>query len=618
VRAPRHGAMQRPQAMWPRLRGRTHLRASGHDGAREGSGGAPRAGRRVVVALTAVIAGLGVATAVSGPANAAAGCSASYATQSQWATGFVAGVTVTNTGTSALTGWTVTFTFGGNQQVTSFWSASLAQSQETVTASNLGYNGALGTGASTSFGLQGSYSTSDAAPASVTCAPGTTAISPTVVASPSSLSVAQGSTETFAVSLSAAPSATATVTVSRASGDAGLSVRSGATLTFTTANWSTAQNVTIAADASSTGTATITASTAGYTAATVTVAETGGGGTAPQLHVSGSKLVDSGGNQVVLHGMNKSGTEFACVQNAGIFNGPADQASVTAMKGWTHVNAVRVPLNEACWNAESYVPPADSGANYINAIKNYVGLLNSNGIVAILDLHWTDGTYAGTGAGCSDVNATCQKPMPDSAQSVPFWTSVATTFKGNNAVIFDLFNEPYPDQALGGSTTAAWQCLLNGGSACSPGISYPVAGMQALVNAVRSTGAANVIMTGGLTWTNDLTQWLAYEPVDPDHDIVASWHSYNFNGCSTQACWTSQIAPVIAKVPVITGEIGENDCAGTYVNPLTSWLNSESTGYLAWTWNDWSAGCNPVLITDYSGTPTAYGAAYRADLQALP
>src|SRR4051794_34398972 len=117
--------MRRPHAMWPRLRGRAHLRARGHDGSREGSGRAARAGRRVVVALAALILGLGVATAVSGQANAAAGCSASYATQSQWATGFVAGVTVTNTGTTALTGWTVTFTFGGNQQVTSFWSASL-------------------------------------------------------------------------------------------------------------------------------------------------------------------------------------------------------------------------------------------------------------------------------------------------------------------------------------------------------------------------------------------------------------------------------------------------------------------------------------------------------------
>ena len=175
MRFPREGITER---LWPRLRRRTHPRAGGHDAVRAGSGGAARAGRRVVMAVAALILGLGVATAVSGQANAATGCSASYATQSQWATGFVAGVTVTNTGTTALTGWTVTFTFGGNQQVTSSWSVSLAQSQETVTASNLSYNGALGTGASTSFGFQGSYSTSDAAPASVTCTPGGTTISP--------------------------------------------------------------------------------------------------------------------------------------------------------------------------------------------------------------------------------------------------------------------------------------------------------------------------------------------------------------------------------------------------------------------------------------------------------
>jgi endoglucanase len=578
----------------------------------------PRLRRRTALAVPALLLGLGLVAVTGGQAHAAAGCSATYATQSQWANGFVAGVTVTNNGTSALTGWTVTFTFGGDQQITSSWSASVAQSQANVTASNAGFNGALGAGTSASFGFQGSYGASDAAPASITCAPGGTAISPSVIANPSSLSVAQGSTGTFGVSLSAAPTANVTVTVSRTSGDTGLSVTSGSTLTFTSANWSAAQKVTVSADSASTGTATFSASTAGYTAATVTVAETGGGAGAPQLHVSGNKLVDASGNQVVLHGMNHSGTEFACVQNNGIFDGPMDQAAITAMKSWTHVNAVRVPLNEACWNAESYVNPADAGASYINVIKNYVGLLNSNGIVAILDLHWTDGTYTGSGAGCSDATATCQKPMPDAAQSVSFWTSVASAFKGNNAVIFDLFNEPYPDQALGGSTTAAWQCLLNGGSACSPGISYPVAGMQTLVNAVRSAGAANVIMTGGLTWTNDLTQWLTYEPADPDHNIVASWHSYNFNACVTESCWTSQIAPIIAKVPLIAGEIGENDCAGSYIAPLTNWLNSQNTGYLAWTWNNWNAGCGPVLITDYAGTPTAYGAAYKAILQALP
>lgn len=66
-----------------------------------------------------------------------------------------------------------------------------------------------------------------------------------------------------------------------------------------------------------------------------------------------------------------------------------------------------------------------------------------------------------------------------------------------------------------------------------------------------------------------------------------------------------------------SGEIGENDCGGSYIDSLTSWLNSENTSYLAWTWDAWGS-CPGVLITDYAGDATPYGAAYHAILQALP
>ena len=77
---------------------------------------------------------------------------------------------------------------------------------------------------------------------------------------------------------------------------------------------------------------------------------------------------------------------------------------------------------------------------------------------AVLDLHWTDGAYTGNSAACSSAEAICQKPMPDAAQAVPFWISVARAFGGNDAVIFDLFNEPYPEQADGGTETEGWRC----------------------------------------------------------------------------------------------------------------------------------------------------------------
>jgi endoglucanase len=234
----------------------------------------------------------------------------------------------------------------------------------------------------------------------------------------------------------------------------------------------------------------------------------------------------------------------------------------------------------------------------------------------ILDLHWSDGVYTGNSSGCSSAKAICQKPMPDLAESVPFWSSVASTFKGNNSVIFDLFNEPYPDRALP-TETAAWECWRNGGAYCEVGIHYPVAGMQTLVNTVRSTGATNVIMLGGLAYANDLSQWLAFEPTDPDHNLVASWHSYNFNSCSNESCWNSQVAPVMAKVPVIVGEIGENDCADDYIDPLMSWLDSKSTSYLAWSWNTGAMCAGPKLITNYDGSPSSFGAGYKAHLRAF-
>jgi endoglucanase len=75
---------------------------------------------------------------------------------------------------------------------------------------------------------------------------------------------------------------------------------------------------------------------------------------------------------------------------------------------------------------------------------------------------------------------------------------------------------------------------------------------------------------------------------------------------------------VAAKVPVVAGEIGENDCADTYIDPLMTWLDSASISYLAWAWNaDFNCSQGPGLITDYDGAPTAYGAGYEAHLQSL-
>ena len=304
---------------------------------------------------------------------------------------------------------------------------------------------------------------------------------------------------------------------------------------------------------------------AGFAIASVSAA-----GPALAVSVVGNHLVDGAGNTFQLHGVNRAGTEYACVQGWGIFDGPNDAASVQAIAAW-HTNVVRVPLNEDCWLGINGVAANLSGATYQSAIVNYVNLLNANGLYAILELHWSaPGTTSATG----------QNPMPDADHSPAFWSSVASTFKTNHAVIFDLFNEPLPDNNQ--DTTAAWTCWKNGGT-CS-GMTYQAAGMQTLVNTVRATGATNVIMLGGVQYSGTLSHWGANAPTDSAGQLAASFHTYNFTSCTTAACWNSSLA-AIGNVPLITDEIGQNDGLSTYIDSYMAWADAHGVSYLAWVWN---------------------------------
>ncbi len=324
------------------------------------------------------------------------------------------------------------------------------------------------------------------------------------------------------------------------------------------------------------------------------------------LHVDGNHLVDAAGRPVQLHGVNRSGTEYVCVQGPGIFEGPSDAASISAMTSW-HINAVRIPLNEDCWLGLNGVDPAYSGREYQRAVEQYVALLHQAGLAVILDLHWgAPGT----------VRARRMLPMPDADHAPAFWSSVASAFKSDDLVVFDLFNEPLVDSgnAATGDPWSCWLdgCTINAGNGVST--SWQSAGMQSLVNAVRGAGAGQVILAGGLKWSSDLTGWSAHRPNDPAHQTAASFHLYNFAGCNAMSCRDSQVAPVAAQVPVVTGELGENDCAGGFIDGYMRWADAHGVSYLGWTWDTWDCRSGPALITSYTGAPTAFGAALRSHL----
>ncbi|MGH7286154.1 MAG: glycoside hydrolase family 5 protein [Polyangiaceae bacterium] len=353
-------------------------------------------------------------------------------------------------------------------------------------------------------------------------------------------------------------------------------------------------------------------------------------------------LVDGDGNLVTLHGVDRAGTEYECVDGPLVFDGPVDQSAVDAIKSW-RANAVRVPLNEDCWLGINGV--TTGGATYRDAIKTWIDLLRSNGLYVILDLHWA--------APGTDL-AHDQLGMTDLDHAPTFWSQVAAQYGDDSNVIFDLFNEPF---------ITDWNCWLVGGTCAKDdsNADYQVAGMATLLKAVRNAGAKNVVILGGLGYSSDFSQWVAKVQSIPTlaapndgltlENVAASWHTYSsqseqtlcpsqYNGYSTllscvdgatNATNYGVTSVLAAGFPLVTGEIGIDVYATdpspysiTQATELTTWLESSLTyldsqqqSYLAWEWNTEAA---PLLLSDFDGgVPTPYfGVAYKAHLAALP
>lgn len=341
------------------------------------------------------------------------------------------------------------------------------------------------------------------------------------------------------------------------------------------------------------------------TAATVALSVGAVGSAAPAarpsqgLHVVGNRLLDGNGRLVRFHGVNRSGTEYACIQGDGIFDGPNDAASVKAMATW-HVNAVRIPLNEDCWLGINGVKAQYGGARYRKAIVDYVRLLHANGMYAELALMWgAPGSY----------RATYQPGSPDKDHSPAMWASMAKTFKNDRNVIL----------APWGETVVDADCFLNGGTcAATYGPSnkpYETAGMREAVTVMRRAGYLGVISIPGLDYANNLSTWLSHMPKDPRRQLIAEAHVYGKNSCSTTSCFDRTMAPVARRVPLIFGETGEtydaSSCGSTHISAFLRWADAHRVGYFTWTWNTWG-NCS-ALIGDFgSAKPfSAYAAWVR-------
>jgi hypothetical protein len=314
--------------------------------------------------------------------------------------------------------------------------------------------------------------------------------------------------------------------------------------------------------------------------------------------VSGNQIIDNDGTPYIFHGMGRDGLEFECTGDPALdsarlaFMGPGTSGS-NGTYWWG--NTVRLPLSEGFWLKGSAVQSC-TATQYQALVKKVVDSLTALKLNVVIDLQWTDaGGTAGTDGGGAGFD------MADT-DSVTFWTQVATLYKGSSNVLFELYNEPHP---------SSWSCWA---AACpitdtdtQPGITYTYqgVGLQALVNAVRATGATNVAIVAGMNWGYDFSQ-LASNPItDSGNNLAYDTHPYPYGG-KLPADWDTSFGFLTATAPVMSLESGEYDCGTTYMSQLLSYFDARQMSWIGWAWYSTGSACGyPQVITDYQGTPAA-------------
>ncbi|KXN84735.1 Endoglucanase 3 [Leucoagaricus sp. SymC.cos] len=213
-------------------------------------------------------------------------------------------------------------------------------------------------------------------------------------------------------------------------------------------------------------------------------------------------------------GVNQSGAEFGDGKIPGALGTDYTWPSPTSVDYFVSqgFNTFRIPFM-----LERLVPPSGgiTGAfdsAYFNGLKTIVSYITGKGAYAIIEPH-NYMRYNG-------------QVISDNNGFATFWKNLANQFKSNDHVIFDLMNEP------------------NGIDA---GVVYQA--MQAAVNAIRTTGATQLILVEGTSWTGAWS-WsssgnaAAFAALsDPNNNVAIEMHQYldsDSSGTSDQ-CVSSTI-----------------------------------------------------------------------------
>jgi aryl-phospho-beta-D-glucosidase BglC (GH1 family) len=283
------------------------------------------------------------------------------------------------------------------------------------------------------------------------------------------------------------------------------------------------------------------------------------------LTTRGNQILDGHGHPIILRGLQRFGLE------GGTKNPLPTQAEIQQLSQWG-ANEVRISLGEQKWVRTSCA--SDYESNYPQVVDHVVQWVTSRGMVALLNLH-----FAALGK-CSQPGLT---PMADSPDAITFWQQVASRYKDNPLVAFDLFNEPQVPSPV-------W---LSGGSFSFNGQDVAAVGMAELYQTVRGTGARNLIVVSGLSYASaPPTQFVE------GTNVAYGEHVYTCpNAPPPQCTYANPYDPsrlmnrwdsVEKTYPVIVSEFGwPNGDSGTYNANVVAEAEQK---HLSWSGFAWDGG----------------------------
>jgi hypothetical protein len=318
------------------------------------------------------------------------------------------------------------------------------------------------------------------------------------------------------------------------------------------------------------------------------------------LKVKGNQILNSKDEPVLLRGVNT-----ACLEWSSDGEGHILETVRVAIDDWNS-NVIRLPLTQDRWFGKA-TEQKDGGKAYRALVKQIVDLCSSKGCYIILDLHWSDVNEWGQNIG--------QHSMPD-RNSVIFWKDFAPVYANNPAVIFDLYNEPHD---------VSWDIWLNGGkikdrpnTPDEPAKTFEAVGMQEILDTVRSTGAKNVVIAGGLEWAYVFDGILEGRQLkDPTgNGVIYANHAYDHFGESIFT-WIANMKEAAARFPIIVSEFGasggparrkawwgNNPSAALnddWLLHLLAGIQENNWAFVAW---DLHPAAGPTLIADWNYMPT--------------